>query len=104
MWKGAPRALGAKPLWPYLVGAKADWGDPFIPDRDPQGELVSSKRGSYSREFKETAVLEVIDQSRPIADVARQLELVEQTLGNWVKDYRAEHAGDTISTTRRSAR
>ena len=30
-------------------------------------------------------VLEVIDQSRPIADVARQLELVEQTLGNWVK-------------------
>ena len=24
MWKGAPRALGAKPLWPYLVGAKAD--------------------------------------------------------------------------------
>jgi len=32
--------------------------------------LVSSKRGSYSREFKEAAVREVIDQSRPIADVA----------------------------------
>ena len=57
---------------------------------------MSSKRGSYSREFKETAVLEVIDQSRPIADVARQLELVEQTLGNWVKAYRAEHAGDGL--------
>ena len=56
--------------------------------------MVSSKRGSYSREFKEAAVREVIDQSRPIADVARQYGLVEQTLGNWVKAYRAEHAGD----------
>lgn len=55
---------------------------------------MSSKRGSYSREFKETAVREVIDHSRPIADVARQLGLVEQTLGNWVKTYRVEHAGE----------
>jgi transposase len=55
---------------------------------------VSSKRGSYSREFKEAAVREVIDQSRPIADVARQFGLVEQTLGNRVKVYRAEHVGD----------
>lgn len=55
---------------------------------------MSSKRGSYSREFKETAVREVIDHSRPIADVARQLGLVEQTLGNWVKAYRVEHAGE----------
>ncbi len=54
---------------------------------------MSSKRGSYSREFKESAVREVIDHSRPIADVARQLGLVEQTLGNWVKAYREEHAG-----------
>ena len=55
---------------------------------------MSSKRGSYSREFKETAVREVIDHSRPITDVARQLGLVEQTLGNWVKAYRVEHAGE----------
>ena len=44
-------------------GPKENWGD-------LNGELVSSKRGSYSREFKEAAVREVIDQSRPIADVA----------------------------------
>jgi transposase-like protein len=30
----------------------------------------------------------VIDHSRPIADVARELGIVEQTLGNWVKKYR----------------
>ena len=64
---------------------------------DLNGELVSSKRGSYSPEFKEAAVREVIDQSRPIADVARRLGLVEQTLGAWVKAFRAEHAGEAES-------
>jgi transposase len=59
--------------------------------------VVSSKRGSYSPEFKEAAVREVIDQSRPIADVARRLGLVEQTLGTWVKAFRAEHAGEAES-------
>jgi transposase-like protein len=37
------------------------------------------------------AVKEVIDYSRPIADVARELGIVEQTLGNWVKKYRETH-------------
>jgi len=37
------------------------------------------------------AVKEVIDQSRSIADVARELGVVEQTLGNWVKKYRDTH-------------
>jgi transposase len=50
--------------------------------------------GSYSPEFKEAAAREVIDQSRPIADVARRLE---QTLGTWVKAFRAEHAGEAES-------
>ena len=58
---------------------------------------MSSKRGSYSPEFKEAAVREVIDQSRPIADVARRLGLVEQTLGTWVKAFRAEHASEAES-------
>lgn len=53
--------------------------------------VLTGKRGHYSREFKETAVREVIDSSRPIVDVARQLGLVEQTLGNWVNAYRADH-------------
>jgi transposase len=53
---------------------------------------VSSKRGRYSPEFRDAAVREVIDKSRPIADVARELGLVAQTLGNWVSTWRAEHA------------
>lgn len=56
--------------------------------------VMAAKRGKYSREFKEAAVREVIDNSRPIADVARQLKLVEQTLGNWVKQYREQRAGE----------
>jgi transposase len=36
----------------------------------------------------------VIDGSRPIAQVARELGIHEGTLGNWVNQYRRDHAGD----------
>jgi transposase-like protein len=36
----------------------------------------------------------VIETSRPIAQVARELGIGEQTLGNWVNKYRQDHAGD----------
>ncbi|RWA15380.1 transposase [Mycolicibacterium brumae] len=52
---------------------------------------MAQKNTRYTPEFREAAVKEVIDSSRPIADVARQLGIVEQTLGNWVKKYRATH-------------
>jgi transposase len=52
------------------------------------------KKQSYSPEFRAEAVRQVIDGSRPIAVVARELGIIEQTLGNWVKAYRDEHAGD----------
>jgi len=39
-------------------------------------------------------VRQVIDSSRPIAVVARELGVIEQTLGNWVKAWRVEHAED----------
>jgi transposase len=55
---------------------------------------MSGKRGKYSPEFREAAVREVIDKSRPIADVARENGLVAQTLGNWVAAWRVDHAGD----------
>jgi len=42
---------------------------------------VSAKRVKYSTEFKHAAVQEVIERSRPIADVATELGLVAQTLG-----------------------
>ncbi|PWJ61801.1 transposase [Rathayibacter iranicus] len=49
---------------------------------------MSSSRGKYSPEFRAEAVREVIDKSRPVADVARDLGLVPQTLTNWVAAYR----------------
>jgi transposase len=36
----------------------------------------------------------VIETSRPTAQVARELGIGEQTLGNWVIRYRQAHAGD----------
>ena len=53
---------------------------------------MTNKR-KYSPEFREAAVREVIDKSRPIADVARENNLVSQTLGNWVSIWRVEHEG-----------
>ena len=55
---------------------------------------MASQRGKYSPEFREAAVREVIDNSRTIAEVARSLDVVEQTLGNWVKAYRELHADE----------
>ena len=56
-------------------------------------ELARSKK-SYSPEFREEAVKLVIETSRPIAQVAKELGIVEGTLGNWVNAYRREHAGE----------
>ena len=36
----------------------------------------------------------VVETSRSIADVARELGLNEATLGYWVEAYRNSHAGD----------
>ena len=55
---------------------------------------MSQKRRKFSPEFKEEAVKAVIETSRPIAQVAKEIGIVEGTLGNWVNAYRREHAGD----------
>ncbi len=36
----------------------------------------------------------VVETSRPIVDVARELGINETSLGNWVRAYREKHAGD----------
>jgi transposase len=48
----------------------------------------------FSPEFREEAAKMVVDGSRPIARVARELGVGETTLGNWVKAYRERHAVD----------
>lgn len=55
---------------------------------------MSVSKRKYSPEFRETVVREIIDSSRSVAAVAKENGLVEQTVGNWVRQYRAEHAGD----------
>ena len=55
---------------------------------------MRERRRKYSPEFREEAVKSVIETSRPIAVVARELGIVEGTLGNWVNAYRREHAGE----------
>ena len=55
--------------------------------------MVSKFRGKYTPEFRDTAVRAVVDSSRPIVDVARELGLVEQTLRNWVAAHREKHGG-----------
>lgn len=54
---------------------------------------MSKFRGKYTPEFRAAAVREVIENSRPIADVARELNIVSQTLGNWVTTHRELHGG-----------
>ncbi len=49
---------------------------------------------SFSSEFKDEAVKMVIETSRPIARVAKELGINEGTLGNWVSAYRRDHAGE----------
>lgn len=57
---------------------------------------MSGRQKKYTPEFKEQAIKMVIDSSRPIAQVARELGINDVTLGFWVKNYRKEHAADPL--------
>jgi len=57
---------------------------------------VPGKGKRYTPEFKEQAARKVVDNSLPIAQVARELGINDTTLGFWVKDYRAKHAADPL--------
>jgi transposase len=55
---------------------------------------VSGKYRKFSPEFREEAARMVVETSRRIADVARELGINETSLGNWVRAYRQKHSGD----------
>ncbi|UAL29790.1 transposase [Nocardioides rotundus] len=54
---------------------------------------MPQKRKKYDREFREGAVRIVEETGKPIAQVARNLGVVEGTLGNWVKQAREAREG-----------
>jgi len=56
--------------------------------------MLSRPKRSFSPEFRLEAVKLVIDNSRPIVEVARELGVGEGTLGSWVARYRRDHAGE----------
>jgi transposase len=55
---------------------------------------MARKYRKFSPEFRDEAVRMVIETSRSVAQVARELGMNETTLGNWVSQYRTEHASD----------
>jgi|ERR687897_3725547 transposase-like protein len=55
---------------------------------------MPERRRKFSPEFKDEAVKMVTESSRPIAEVAREIQVNEGTLGNWVNKYRVEHADE----------
>ena len=53
-----------------------------------------AKTKNYSPEFRAEAAKMVVESSRAIASVARELHVSETSLGNWVRAYREDHAED----------
>ncbi len=55
---------------------------------------MSQKRRAFTPEYKDEAVKMVIEASRSVAEIARELSVNEQTLRNWVAVYRKAHVGE----------
>jgi transposase len=55
---------------------------------------MPNKRRSFTPEYKEQVARMVVEESRAIPSTAREIGVNEQTLRNWVNEYRKNHAGD----------
>ncbi len=55
---------------------------------------MAGKYKTFSPEFRDEAARMVVETSRSIAEVARELGISETSLGNWVRAYREMHAED----------
>ena len=63
-----------------------------------ESEKPTRRRGRYPKEFRRDAATLVIEQHRTVADVAKELDVVEQTLWNWVRQERINR-GEKEGTT-----
>jgi transposase len=63
-----------------------------------------AKRERFSAEFKEQAVRLVVETSRPIAEVGREIGVNAGTLANWVNKYRETNpvAEEPLSVSERA--
>lgn len=52
---------------------------------------MASSRRKFSSQFKAEAVQMVLETDKPVAEVARDLQINAGTLGNWVNTWRREH-------------
>ena len=59
--------------------------------------MGTSKRKSYTPEYRREAARLVIDTDRTVAVVAREIGVGEQLLGRWVHAERARTGGDTVA-------
>lgn len=79
---------------------------PMVTKEKPAAE-PARRKGRYPKEFRRDAAALVIDQHRTVADVARELGVIEQTLGNWVRQERidrGEREGTTTEMREENAR
>ena len=60
---------------------------PTVTEKRPE---PARRRGRYPKEFRRDVAALVLDQHRTVADVARDMGLVEQTVGNWVRQERID--------------
>ena len=65
---------------------------------------MGRQRREFTPEYKDEAVKLVINTGRPVATVARELGMKEQTLGRWVNLFRARGvaAGDPLGENERA--
>ena len=54
---------------------------------------MPEQRRRFSAQFKAEAVQMVIETEKPVAEVARDLEINSGTLANWVNAWRRENPG-----------
>ena len=77
----ALQVLGA--VWAFVVWLPRSSWSSRAPSDDTSGRFPFGVKGGL-----------VIELSRPIAEVAREIQVNETTLGAWVAKYRAEHVDD----------
>jgi transposase len=62
---------------------------------------MPEKRRKFDRQFREGAVRIVLETGKPIAEVARELEINAGTLGNWVDKARPATEIEALSVDER---